>query len=99
MEECNKYTNYITIMHSDGTFGVYAHIKYNGSKCKLGDYVKKGDVIAYSGNTGWSNGPHLHFACFLGGLEKSRTLETKFRIDKGDKVVMLKEGNEYMRDY
>ncbi|MEO8110032.1 MAG: M23 family metallopeptidase [Ginsengibacter sp.] len=98
-EECKKYNNQIFIMHSDGTFGCYAHIRYNGSICKLGDNIKKGDVIAYSGNVGWSSGPHLHFACFLGGFEKWQSLETKFRIDKGDRVEILKEGNQYSRDY
>ncbi len=86
-------------MHSDGTFGCYPHIRYNGSICKVGDNIKKGDVIAYSGNVGFSNGPHLHFECFLNDFEKWRSLETKFRIDKGDRVEILKEGNSYSRNY
>ena len=98
-EECKKYNNQILIMHADGSFACYAHIKYNGSNVKLGDLVKKGDVIAYSGNVGWSSGPHLHFACFLGGFGKWRTVETRFRFGKGDQVEMLIEGNEYVRDY
>lgn len=98
-EECKKYNNYILIMHADGTFAYYGHIKYNGAKLKPGDPVKRGDVIAWSGNVGWSNGPHLHFACFLGRFEKWQTIETKFRIDKGDNAAMLKEGNDYRRDY
>ena len=98
-EECKKFNNYITIMHPDGTFARYGHIKYNGAKFKIGDHVNKGDVIAYSGNTGWSSGPHLHFVCFLGGFDKWQTLETQFRIDKGDKAMVLQEGNTYARDY
>jgi len=98
-EECKKYNNYITIMHTDGTFARYTHIKYNGSKYKSGDTVKRGDLIAYSGNVGWTGGPHLHFVCFLGGFEKWNTIETKFKIDKADKAVALKEGNTYLRDY
>ncbi|MFT3827875.1 MAG: M23 family metallopeptidase [Chitinophagaceae bacterium] len=98
-EECKKYNNYITIMHPDGTFSYYAHFKYNGAKVKLGDAVKKGDVIAYSGNVGWSSGPHLHFACFLPQFEKRRYIETKFKTDEGDKTEMLKEGNVYVRNY
>jgi murein DD-endopeptidase MepM/ murein hydrolase activator NlpD len=98
-ETCKKYNNYITIMHPDGTFAYYAHIKYNGSKYKTGDAVKKGDIIAYSGNVGFTAGPHLHFSCFLPGFEKWKSIETKFRIDKADKVVALKEGNTYLRDY
>ncbi len=98
-EECKKYNNYITIMHADGTFAHYAHIKYNGSKYKPGDTVKKGELIAYSGSVGWAAGPHLHFVCFLAGFEKWNSIETKFKIDKADKVVTLQEGSTYLRDY
>jgi len=98
-EECKKYNNFIMIMHSDGTFANYGHIKYNGTNLNIGDNVKKGNVIAYSGNVGYSSGPHLHFVSFLGGFEKMNTLETKFRIGKGDTAIILKEGSTYLRDY
>lgn len=97
-EECKKYNNYITVMHSDGTFSQYAHIKYNGATRKLGDAVKKGDVIAYSGNVGYSSGPHLHFVCFKAGFEKWQTLKTKFKIGNGESG-MLQEGETYTRSY
>lgn len=98
-EDCKKYNNYVTVMHSDGTFASYVHIKYNGSKYSLGDVVKRGDVIAYSGNTGWTNGPHLHFVCFTAGFEKRNSIETKFKINKANQSVILQEGNTYLRDY
>lgn len=98
-EECKRYNNYITIMHPDGTFAYYAHIKYNSVKLKLGDNVKSGDVLAYSGNVGWTSGPHLHFACFIGGFDKWKTLQTKFKIDKGENSILLKEGMTYTRNY
>jgi len=70
-EECKKFGNYILVYHPDGTFAEYVHIKFNGSKVKEGDSIKKGDIIGYSGNTGWSAGPHLHFDCFLPGIKKA----------------------------
>lgn len=98
-EECKKFNNYITVMHSDGTFAQYAHIKYNGAKFSVGDSVKKGDVIASSGNVGYSSGPHLHFVCFKGAFSNFETLETKFRIDTGERSSGLKEGTVYFRNY
>ncbi|MES2332247.1 MAG: M23 family metallopeptidase [Bacteroidota bacterium] len=98
-EECAKYNNYVMVMHADGTFASYVHIKYDGTKLNPGDSVKKGDVIAYSGNVGWSKGPHLHFVCFLGAFGKRNTLETRFRINKGIGAVLLNEGTTYLRDY
>jgi murein DD-endopeptidase MepM/ murein hydrolase activator NlpD len=54
--------NYIRISHSDGTMTIYVHLKANSQVVKLGQYVKAGELIAQSGNTGYTTGPHLHFA-------------------------------------
>lgn len=98
-QECEKYNNYIMVLHPDGSFANYVHIKHNGARFKPGDQVKKGDVIAYSGNVGWSSGPHLHFICFTGGFDKWQSIETKFRVDKGDNPIFLKEGVTYSKNY
>lgn len=75
-EECKKMNNVILIYHSDGTYATYAHIQFNGAKVKEGDTVKAGDVIALSGNVGYSTGPHLHFAVYLPSLDKPKTINT-----------------------
>ncbi|MGZ8548219.1 MAG: M23 family metallopeptidase [Sulfuricurvum sp.] len=56
------YMNRIRVEHSDGTFGNYCHLKLNGSAVKLGQMVKKGDLLGYSGSTGYCTAPHLHFS-------------------------------------
>ena len=50
----------VIVYHKDQLTSVYKH--NNLSKVKTGDYVKQGQVVALSGNTGeLTSGPHLHF--------------------------------------
>ena len=58
-------SNQIRILHDDGTMAVYAHLQANSLKVRQGTIVKRGQWIANSGNTGYSNGPHLHFVVQL----------------------------------
>ena len=59
-----KYGNHITILHDDGTFATYYHLKKGGVMVHVGQRVFRGEPIGYSGNTGYSSGPHLHFEVF-----------------------------------
>lgn len=55
----SSFGNYVVIDHNDGQSTAYAHLdKLVISK---GDIVSKGQLIGYSGSTGRSTGPHLHF--------------------------------------
>jgi len=54
--------NYVRILHDDGSMAVYAHLDYNGVLVRPGERVGVGQQIGRSGNTGFSTGPHLHFA-------------------------------------
>lgn len=54
--------NVVRILHDDGTYAVYAHLNWNSIRVRPGDRVRRGEYIAESGNTGFSSGPHLHFA-------------------------------------
>ena len=93
-EDCSKYNNYILIYHSDGTFSQYAHIFQNGSKVAPGDVVKKGQFLCYSGNTGYSSGPHLHFSVYLPRLDEPEYVQTYFKTKKQEYTI-LKEGKTY----
>jgi murein DD-endopeptidase MepM/ murein hydrolase activator NlpD len=54
--------NVVEILHSDGTFAVYAHLHWDTIRVRIGERVTRGQYIANSGSTGFSTGPHLHFA-------------------------------------
>lgn len=53
--------NFVRIVHDDGSMALYAHLQAGGVSVEPGQRVQAGSVIGYSGNTGFSSGPHLHF--------------------------------------
>lgn len=57
----------VIIDHGGGMWTLYGHIREGGLKVKAGDSVARGEVIAESGNTGRSTGPHLHFEVRIDG--------------------------------
>ncbi|MDY0264918.1 MAG: peptidoglycan DD-metalloendopeptidase family protein [Sulfurospirillum cavolei] len=62
------YGNVVSLSHNYGFESYYAHLM-NKPIVKEGQFVKKGDIIAYSGNSGMSTGPHLHYEIkFIGRL-------------------------------
>jgi murein DD-endopeptidase MepM/ murein hydrolase activator NlpD len=87
--------NYILIKHSDGTLGHYVHLQKGGVRVKIGQMVKVGDWIGLSGTTGYSTGPHLHFAVFKAQSGKERqTLPIKYHTAPLLADVLL-EGHSY----
>ena len=60
-ERLKKRANAVFILHSDGTIARYLHLRRDGALVATGDRVRAGDPIGFSGNTGYSQKPHLHF--------------------------------------
>ena len=66
--------NFIFIQHADSTVARYIHLTEDGALSEVGDTVQQGELIGFSGNTGYSTGPHLHFdvvdgSCFPSGRD------------------------------
>ncbi|MFZ6741973.1 M23 family metallopeptidase [Undibacterium sp. JH2W] len=53
--------NYVRILHDDGSWADYFHLLQNSSQVQPGMRVQAGQVLALSGNSGYSATPHLHF--------------------------------------
>jgi hypothetical protein len=60
-EDMKQKGNYIRIRHDDQSRALYYHLAQNGARVKVGQRVDEGQLIALSGNTGFSATPHLHF--------------------------------------
>ena len=52
----------LRVLHADGGMALYAHLRTGSLRVRPGQRVEAGQVLAASGNTGRSSGPHLHFA-------------------------------------
>jgi murein DD-endopeptidase MepM/ murein hydrolase activator NlpD len=57
-----QYGKYIVIKHTDNFYTLYAHL--SRQSVSVGAQVSKGELIGYSGNTGYSTGAHLHFGVY-----------------------------------
>ena len=55
------YGNFIEVNHQNGYSTAYGHLSRFAPGIHVGSRVRQGQVIAYSGNTGMSTGPHLHY--------------------------------------
>ena len=82
--------NLITIQHADGTMAHYCHLAPHSAQVRVGQAVGAGDRLAASGNTGFTSGPHLHFAVFKARDGFGReTIPVKFRTAEESSVTLV----------
>lgn len=77
--------NEIRIQHLDGTIAIYAHLAHGGVYVYPGQRVVAGQQIGLAGSTGYSSGPHLHFAVqtVRRNGERLETISLPFRFYVG----------------
>ncbi|MEK7765911.1 MAG: M23 family metallopeptidase, partial [bacterium] len=88
--------NFVDVLHADGTWADYAHLKPGGVAVRVAQRVAAGQVLGYAGSTGQTNGPHLHFAVFRASWEQEGgvTIPTAFAHLDGA-TVSPEEGKWY----
>ena len=79
--------NVVRILHDDGSYAIYAHLNTNSIRVKPGDVVRRGEYIADSGNTGFSSGPHLHFAVVVNAGMEIHSVPVTFMGPNQETVV------------
>jgi murein DD-endopeptidase MepM/ murein hydrolase activator NlpD len=80
--------NSIVIQHPDGSRAGYWHLQKDGALVNVGDTIKKGQLIALSGKTGYAAIPHLHFLVW--DFDKNnqwQQVPTRFETTKGSKYL------------
>ena len=59
---CYSFGKWVMIKHDNGLSTIYGHLSVISSS--VGQRLKTGDLVGYSGNTGYSTGPHLHISLY-----------------------------------
>jgi murein DD-endopeptidase MepM/ murein hydrolase activator NlpD len=70
--------NVVEILHDDGTIALYAHLHWDSIRVRIGARVARGEYIANSGSTGFSSGPHLHFAVVRNAGDEDVSIPVEF---------------------
>lgn len=81
--------NEVRIQHIDGTVAIYAHLAHGGVYAYAGQRVEAGQQIGLAGSTGYSSGPHLHFAVQAARRngDKIETISLPFQFYVGNPAV------------
>ncbi len=78
-EEFAERVNQVVVEHADGTLAEYLHLRYRGVAVKLGQRVATGDLLGFSGDTGYTNGPQLHVRVYrIGAPGREQSLPVKW---------------------
>ena len=78
-EKYRDMANEVTVLHEDGTLGIYSHLS-SGISVQEGKKLDVGAQLGFSGNSGYSGSPHLHFGVKVQRLaRKATSIPIQFR--------------------
>jgi murein DD-endopeptidase MepM/ murein hydrolase activator NlpD len=95
LEKYGQRANFICIAHDDGTMAIYAHLQLETSQVSPGARVAAGQLLGYSGNTGYSGGPHLHFV--IQRNAGMRLVAVPFEFDDGQGRGVIPEAGKVLQ--
>jgi murein DD-endopeptidase MepM/ murein hydrolase activator NlpD len=91
-----RRTNFVLVLHDDGTLGEYMHLAPSGVRASVGQRVARGDELALSGNTGFSSTPHLHFQVMTAAPDGVSAISFPFEIAvSANRVEAPVQGRSY----
>lgn len=78
------FSNLVRVEHNDGSISSYYHLQQYGVLVEVGQRVSQGDLLGYSGNTGFSTGPHLHVEVNKStGFNHIESIAVQFKTSSG----------------
>ncbi len=87
-----SYGRWVFIRYDNGLASIYGHLSL--ITAKAGQVVKTGDVVGYSGSTGYATGPHLHMGVYAGQGVEITTL--KSTVCKGTYTMPVADIKAYL---
>lgn len=78
------YGNFLKINNGNGYGTGYAHLSRFAPGIHKGSHVRQGQIVAYSGNTGLTTGPHLHYEIYINGTQVN---PLKVKVAKGMRLI------------
>ncbi|MFH0755588.1 MAG: peptidoglycan DD-metalloendopeptidase family protein [bacterium] len=87
-----SFGQWVLIEHNNGLSSVYGHLSM--IKVSTGQIVNTGDIIGYSGNTGYSTGPHLHLGVY--STQGVQIMSRKSAVCKGTYIMPIADLKAYL---
>ena len=86
--------NFVSVLHEDGSYATYAHLLVGKILVKPGQKVSTGQTLGYSGNTGFSTGPHLHFVIRYN--KQGKSVSQPFKLLQSDGSIVTPQGGMWL---